>query len=78
MFKGIMVMSVETNKVGKKVCASLKTHIIHNRKDKKNGGGGGNRTRVRKSSALGSTCIVLSLNLTASYPRGRTIKRRFW
>lgn len=25
------------------------------------GGGGGNRTRVRKHSALGSTCLVQSL-----------------
>jgi len=25
------------------------------------GGGGGNRTRVRKFSTLGSTCLVLSL-----------------
>ena len=27
----------------------------------KNGGGGENRTRVRKSSALGSTCLAASI-----------------
>ncbi len=35
------------------------------------------RTRVRKSSALGSTCISTSLNLTACYPTGRENKQRF-
>ena len=30
---------------------------------KVNGGGGGNRTRVRKSSTRGSTCLVKNLNL---------------
>ncbi len=32
------------------------------------GGGGGNRTRVRKSSALGSTCVAISFefNFTSS------------
>jgi len=29
------------------------------------GGGGGNRTRVRKTYASGSTCLVCALNLTA-------------
>ncbi len=29
--------------------------------EKKNGGGGGNQTRVRKSSAFGSTCLAISL-----------------
>ena len=32
------------------------------------GGGGGNRTRVRKHSAVGSTCLADTLNLTASLP----------
>ena len=35
------------------------------------GGGGGNRTRVRKSSAIGSTCLSTSISLTTSYPTGR-------
>src|SRR5690606_9390238 len=35
------------------------------------GGGGGNRTRVRKCSALGSTCLSTSLVLTRRYPTGR-------
>ena len=41
------------------------------------GGGGGSRTRVRKSSAIGSTCLADSLNLTACYPNGRKDKQRF-
>ena len=35
------------------------------------GGGGGNRTRVRKSSAFGSTCVALSFDLTVSSPTGK-------
>jgi hypothetical protein len=41
------------------------------------GGGGENRTRVRKSSAIGSTCLAGSLNLTECYPNGRENKQRF-
>ena len=40
------------------------------------GGGGGNRTRVRKSSAVGSTCLADSIVLTACYPNGRENERR--
>ena len=40
------------------------------------GGGGGNRTRVRKPSAIGSTCLALSLVLTGCYPTGRENRRR--
>ena len=35
------------------------------------GGGGGSRTRVRKSSAVGSTCLAISIFLTDHYPIGR-------
>ncbi|KTC87019.1 hypothetical protein Lbru_0248 [Legionella brunensis] len=35
------------------------------------GGGGGNRTRVRKSSAVSSTCVALSIRLTVASPTGR-------
>ena len=35
------------------------------------GGGGGNRTRVRKRSALGSTCLAASFRLTGSPPDGQ-------
>lgn len=35
------------------------------------GGGGGNRTRVRKSSAVSSTCVALSIQLTEASPTGR-------
>jgi hypothetical protein len=41
------------------------------------GGGGENRTRVRKPSAIGSTCLADSLNLVESYPNGRENKQRF-
>jgi len=41
------------------------------------GGGGENRTRVRKSSAIGSTCLADSLNLVECYPNGRENKQRF-
>ena len=41
------------------------------------GGGGGNRTRVRKSSAVGSTCLARSLHLTGCYPTGREGRQRF-
>ena len=41
------------------------------------GGGGGSRTRVRKSSAIGSTCLADSLNLTGCYPNGREDRQRF-
>ena len=37
----------------------------------KNGGGGGNRTRVRKHSAFGSTCVAASIRLTVSPPDGQ-------
>ena len=42
------------------------------------GGGGGNRTRVRKSSAVGSTCLAESLSLTIRYPTGREDEWRAW
>lgn len=35
------------------------------------GGGGGNRTHVRQSAALGTTCLVQSLNLVARSPIDR-------
>ena len=35
------------------------------------GGGGGNRTRVRKRSAFGSTCLAASFHLTVSPPDGQ-------
>ena len=35
------------------------------------GGAGGSRTRVRKSSAFGSTCLAKSFSLIARYPTGR-------
>jgi len=41
------------------------------------GGGGGNRTRVRKLSAVGSTCLSQSLSLAGHYPTGREDVRRF-
>ena len=41
------------------------------------GGGGGNRTRVRKPSAIGSTCLSQSINLTDHYPTGREDNQRF-
>lgn len=37
------------------------------------GGGGGNRTRVRKSSAISSTCLAWSIILTVDPPTGRMI-----
>ena len=40
------------------------------------GGGGENRTRVRKPSALGSTCLADSLNLVDGYPNGRENQQR--
>ena len=40
------------------------------------GGGGGNRTRVRKSSAFGSTCLSQSIDLADHYPTGREDNRR--
>ena len=38
---------------------------------RKIGGGGGNRTRVRKHSAFGSTCLALSFILAAPPPDGQ-------
>jgi hypothetical protein len=35
------------------------------------GGGGGNRTHVRKPAALGTTCLVQSLNLVDKSPIDR-------
>jgi len=37
------------------------------------GGGGGNRTRVRKSSALGSTCVAGSFGFNLESPIGRVL-----
>jgi len=42
-----------------------------------NGGGGGNRTRVRKPSTVGSTCLADSISLTFCYPNGRKNRKRF-
>jgi len=42
-----------------------------------NGGGGGNRTRVRKSSAFGSTCLAWSLCLTTYAPTSRRVSSEF-
>ena len=42
-----------------------------NRLSRRNGGGGGNRTRVRKHSAFGSTCLAASLILAAAPPDGQ-------
>ncbi len=39
------------------------------------GGGGGNRTRVRRHSPIGSTCLVPSFDLTPRAPTGRIPKR---
>jgi len=36
-----------------------------------------NRTRVRKSSAISSTCVVTSIVLTGSNPTNRARWRRF-
>jgi hypothetical protein len=41
------------------------------------GGGGGNRTRVRKYSAFGSTCLADSISLIDCYPNGRENNQRF-
>ena len=38
---------------------------------KGDGGGGGNRTRVRWRSAVGSTCLAASFDLTVRPPTGR-------
>ena len=38
---------------------------------KKTGGGGGNRTRVRESSALGSTCLARSIVFNLPMPDGQ-------
>ena len=40
------------------------------------GGGGGNRTRVRKSYAVGATCLATSLVLTVCNPMGAIHKQR--
>jgi len=37
------------------------------------GGGGGNRTRVRQSSTLRSTCLVWSIDLTEDDPTDRVV-----
>jgi len=37
------------------------------------GGGGGNRTRVRKSSTVSSTCLAWSFDLTAHPPAGKLV-----
>ncbi len=37
-----------------------------------------NRTRVRKSSAIGSTCLSRSIDLTGCYPTGRENNQRVW
>ena len=42
------------------------------------GGGGGNRTRVRKHSAFGSTCLSRSIYLITGYPTGRENRKRAW
>ena len=40
------------------------------------GGGGGNRTRVRKSYAIGTTCLAGLLFLTGRHPDGRVFAKR--
>ena len=37
------------------------------------GGGGGNRTRVRKPSAFGTTCLVSSFDLASQPPADRLL-----
>jgi hypothetical protein len=39
------------------------------------GGGGGNRTRVRKLSTFGSTCLAKSFDLTVHPPTGKMSKQ---
>jgi len=41
------------------------------------GGGGGIRTRVRKPSTFGSTCLAGSIRLIVCYPSGREDTQRF-
>ncbi len=41
------------------------------------GGGGRNRTAVREFSAIGSTCLSASIDLTGRYPTGREDNQRF-
>ncbi len=45
--------------------------LVGEHTDRRIGGGGGNRTRVRKHSAFGSTCLAASLLLAASPPDGQ-------
>ncbi len=59
-----MVACIEVNKMEK--YAPVKAHKSKGGIVLENGGGGGNRTRVRKSSALGSTCVALSLDFSRS------------
>lgn len=40
------------------------------------GGDGGSRTRVRESSAFGSTCLSQSISLVVCYPTGRENRQR--
>ena len=39
-----------------------------------NGGGGGNRTRVRKSSAIGSTCLSTPIIFNRLLPDGQGVR----
>ena len=41
------------------------------------GGGGGNRTRVRKSSAVSSTCIAWSIEFNRTNSDWQDVVRRF-
>ena len=40
-------------------------------------GGGGNRTRVRQSSAFGSTCLAPSFNLVSQPPMSKVLGNQF-
>jgi hypothetical protein len=42
------------------------------------GGSGGNRTRVRQYAIFGSTCVVLSIDLTFKDPTDRVLKAILW
>ncbi len=64
---GVLVSANCTNKKGPPSRVSLLLF----------GGAGGSRTRVRKTSAFGSTCVSQSIDLTVCYPTGREDRRRF-
>ena len=67
---------------GRTAYTGSRPHLRHKRKKPQKwlqsfiGGGGGSRTRVRKYSAFGSTCLADSINLTGCYPNGRENNQR--